>query len=456
MTKKIELPEKRYVSVSYRGVKGIRKDTKNQTFLVAKTIRGKRHSATFTTAREAADWKKNFHPALSFTPSVETVKKTALKTLNELKIRTVPSKKKNGEDFGFSVGDAWTLYVERHLSKLQYSSCEHRLERGRAFLKRIMAVSMVDINADFVSEHLALEREKSLNSKNSKRYNFDEDLKTFKSFLNWYRENIDSMFVNPVLKRHKREGMVRELPRRKKKMRTHELMAFFNTLGPEGNFWRDFAEIQFYFSGRVQEVAGLQWKSVDFVDGEIEIENVAIWDNKKNFCYLKNSTKNGEARKIPMTEAIFRILKRRRAERNPALVEDAVLGRKVPLDFVFQLEGRPLKYRMIQHRYNQALKKAGLHEYSSTHILRHTMANLVRERMGLDHAQAVGGWKTRTLVERVYTEAPSHLTRTALENIQDLLDTVDGKAPETGAGLNFFQARKTCKRRANQKNPFKI
>ena len=31
------------------------------------------------------------------------------------------------------------------------------------------------------------------------------------------------------------------------------------------------------------------------------------------------------------------------------------------------------------------------------------MANLVRERMGIEYAQAVGGWKTRELVEHVYS-----------------------------------------------------
>ena len=204
-------------------------------------------------------------------------------------------------------------------------------------------------------------------------------------------------------------------------------MAFFKSLESMDSLWRDFAELQFYFSGRVQEVAGLQWDSVDFVDGEIEIENVAIWDNKKGFYYLKNSTKNGETRKVPMTEAIWQILKRRKTAQKPALVKNERTGKMVPLDFVFHIKGQPLKYRAIQYRYNQALRKAGLHKYSSTHILRHTMANLVRERMGLDHAQAVGGWKTRALVEKVYTEAPSHLTRDALENVQDLLVTMDEK-----------------------------
>ena len=429
MTKKTELPQKRYVSVSYRGTKGIRQDTKSKVFLVEKNIRGKRYSATFNSAREAADWKKNFHPALNFGPLDNSQKSTAIKKFNRLRMKSLAIRKKNGEDLGFTIGDVWELYVDRHLSTLQPSSSEKDYNRGIPFLRCIMNVPMVEIDANFVSQHLAMERNKTIERGNSRRYNFNADLKLFKAFLNWYRENVDPMFINPVLKRHKKEGFIRELPRRRKKMRIHELTAFFKALESEGAFWRDFAELQFYFSGRVQEVAGLQWQSVDFVDGEIEIENVAVWNNSKKFFYLKSSTKNGEVRKVPMTEPIFRILKRRKAEQKPAWVKDGVSGKASLLDFVFHTGGQPLTYRTIQHHYNRALARAGLGDkFSSTHILRHTMANLVRERMGLDHAQAVGGWKTRTLVERVYTETPAHLTRTALENIQDLLGTVDEEA----------------------------
>ena len=71
--------------------------------------------------------------------------------------------------------------------------------------------------------------------------------------------------------------------------------------------------------------------------------------------------------------------------------------------------------------------------FGSTHILRHSMANLVRERMGLDHAQAVGGWKTRALVENVYTEQPAHLTKSALENIEHFMqEERDSKTCKTG------------------------
>ena len=55
------------------------------------------------------------------------------------------------------------------------------------------------------------------------------------------------------------------------------------------------------------------------------------------------------------------------------------------------------------------------------------MANLVRERMGIEHAQAVGGWKTRELVEHVYTDTPAHLTRDALDNIEDFMQENESK-----------------------------
>ncbi|MCP4913224.1 MAG: phage integrase family protein [Oligoflexia bacterium] len=63
-----------------------------------------------------------------------------------------------------------------------------------------------------------------------------------------------------------------------------------------------------------------------------------------------------------------------------------------PLNFVFHIKGEPITYRQVQHHYNKALKGAGLYpEFSATHILRKAMANIVKQHMGLEAAQAVGG-----------------------------------------------------------------
>ena len=92
------------------------------------------------------------------------------------------------------------------------------------------------------------------------------------------------------------------------------------------------------------------------------------------------------------------------------------------LDFVFAIEGQPVSYRSIQYQYNMALKRAGLFpEFSSTHILRKAMANITRQELGLDAAQVAGGWKSRAIVERTYTNAPTALGQKVVNHIGALI-----------------------------------
>lgn len=427
---------RRYESVSYKDVKGIRKDNKTNSFYVQKYIRSKRFFATFKTLEEAADWKKNFHPSLNLKPLTRLKKEKVIEKINRLGVEFKAHDEiliKNGNDFGYTFSDVWELYVAKHLTQVEKSTFDRKVQNAKFFYDKLMKTPMVNFTADFISEYLAMKKDESIHNSKSNRFNFNDDLKSLKAILNWYRENIDAQFVNPVLKRHKQEGVIKKVTKKKKKMRRHELIAFFNALELEGDLWKDFAEVQFYFSGRVQEAAGLQWSSVDFIEGVVEIENVAVWGPRKTFQYLKDSPKNGEERFVPMNERIFSILKRRFELKHPFKVEDKRTGKMVSTDFVFHLNGRPLEYRQIQYRYNKALKKAGLdHKFSSTHILRHSMANLVRERLGIEHVQAVGGWKTRELVEHVYTNQPTHLNRDALKNIEDFMKTSEENGPTEG------------------------
>ncbi len=443
----------RFVTVSYRGIKGIRKDTQTGKFVVEKCIRGERYSATLTTLAEAGDWKKNFHPGLNWQPlaSLQQKKEGLEKRFSDLglEIKRPIGVQKNGNDFGYTFGDVWEMYVAKHLSKLEGSTFETCAQRAKSFYNRLMKIPMVEMTADEISTHLKIKKNAELKKKSSKRYNFNNDLKEFKALFNWYRERIDALFVNPVLKRHKVEGEIRKIPKRHKKMRRHELQVFFNALGGDGQFWRDLAETQFYFSGRVQEVAGLQWDSVDFIDGVINIENVAVWGRSdRNFHYLKDSPKNGEDRPVPMTQKLRTILERRFKEQRPSKFQDRRTEKFVPCNFVFHQEGKPLQYRYIQYRYNKALKQARLdHKFASTHILRHSMANLVRERLGIEHAQAVGGWKSRDMVEHVYTERPAHLTEDALRNIEAFISSVALKPLPSGRGCEatpFGENKKYC------------
>ena len=50
------------------------------------------------------------------------------------------------------------------------------------------------------------------------------------------------------------------------------------------------------------------------------------------------------------------------------------------------------------------------------------MANIVRREMGLDAAQATGGWKSRAVVEKTYTDAPNELNKLAVNHIESLIE----------------------------------
>jgi len=49
------------------------------------------------------------------------------------------------------------------------------------------------------------------------------------------------------------------------------------------------------------------------------------------------------------------------------------------------------------------------------------MANIVRQEMGLDAAQAAGGWKSREVVEKTYTDVPNELNKKAVEFVEKLV-----------------------------------
>ena len=255
-----------------------------------------------------------------------------------------------------------------------------------------------------------------------RRHNFNKDLGSLKSLLNWYRENYDGMFVVPILKRHLTMGIIKKTPpKSSEKMSPQQVQFFLNSF--EDPFWQDLAELHFFMAGRVQEVGGLQWNCVDFDKEILKVEDVSIWDYfSRNFTELKEIPKNGERRVVYLNRRMLDLLKRRWEKRSKVSCRFKRISTGKKLDFVFEIEGQPLSCRSIQYRYNKALKAAGLHpQFSSTHILRKAMANIVRQELGLDAAQASGGWRTREIVERTYTDAPNTSHKKIVDHVEKIL-----------------------------------
>ena len=279
---------------------------------------------------------------------------------------------------------------------------------------------MQEINSELLDSFMKKKVADSLASSRKVRINFNSDLKRLKALLNWYRENYDSMFMMPVLKRHFAQGIIRKVAKRNIiKMTVKQTQQFLN--GFDSPFWRDFAEIHFFMAGRVQEVGGLQWDSVDLEKQILYVKDVLVWGRNKKVSHLKEFPKNKEPRTVCLNGRMIDILQRRWGNKSKALCPLFRESTGEHLDFVFEQAGDPTSYRSIQYQYNKALKAAGpFPKFSSTHILRKAMANIVRQELGLDAAQAVGGWKSRAIVERTYTDAPNLLNRQAVNHVEQL------------------------------------
>ncbi|MCP4913600.1 MAG: phage integrase family protein [Oligoflexia bacterium] len=389
---------------SLKNHKGIRKDNRIGKYQARKYINKKEYSDVFDKIKDAIRWRNEFHPDLE--PKI-------LKNKSTVKL--------NGVEEHFSFREIWENYQKLYLPSLTIQSqfaIKKRLGKSISYFKNYL---MVEINANVIDQYVENLVKEAKRVKNQKRYSFDKEISALRALLNWYRENYDAMFVVPILKRHFILGKIREKVKKKEKMTAEHVQLFFEAI--ESQFWKDFAEIHFYMAGRVQEPSGLQVENVDLKNRVLKVSDVTVWGNDKQFLYLKEIPKNGEERLVHINDRMYEILKRRINDRPDNLCPFKRESNSKALNFVFHDKGMPLKYRQIQHHYNRALKKAGLYpRFSATHILRKAMANLVRQNLGIDAAQAVGGWKSRDVVEKVYTDLnPNSLNKEAVNLIGELL-----------------------------------
>ncbi|MBI2522494.1 MAG: site-specific integrase [Bdellovibrio sp.] len=397
--------------------KGIRKDNLTGKYVARKCLDKKVYCETFDKLSEAIYWRRNYHPLLTHTEL--RVGATTKLFNDESKVNI--SSRPNGVEQRFTFADAWKFYQLQHFPSLESQTIQVRLKEARYFYPDLMPIKMVEINPELLDHFMQKKVAEAKLNNNPRRFNFNADLKALRAFLNWYRENYDGLFVVPILKRHHTIGIIKPKPvGTVKKMTMEQVRLFIDSF--EIQFWRDFALLHFFMAGRVQEVAGLQIENIDLERGLLKVVDVAIWERSKKFERLKEIPKNGEERVVHLNTGMFELLARRISDRsnNPCPFFRQSTGER--LNFVFHLDGMPLSYRQIQYQYNNALKKAGLFpQFQSTHILRKAMTNIVRKELGLDAAQAAGGWKSRSVVERNYTDAPNELNKQTVDHIGKLI-----------------------------------
>lgn len=334
---------------------GIRQK-ENGKFLATKSINGKRFYEEFERLPDAKKWRKDFHPLLS----VSSRKNKLIPTTSD---------QSNGKDKFINLGEVVEKYQKEFLRSLESSTQYKKIQRLERFTPNLVSVPMCVMNPEIIINHL--DAMKLILEPNSRRCNFDKELKDLASIFNWYKDNKDRSFVSPITKIHYKLGKISEVPDKIKDMDMEEFSLFISKL-PE--MYRSMSIIMLLWCLRIGEAAALTDSAIHFKRKETSIHNVIVW--LKGKPSLKKGTKTGIDAKMPITELIADEIKKLQKNRPKGC------------SYLFHHKGKPLRYDMILKAFNRALVEAEL-PYSGTHIIRHTMATITRKNMGLDAAQAI-------------------------------------------------------------------
>lgn len=346
--------------------KGIRKKESGK-YLVTKSIGKERYYAEFGTLREARSWKNQYHPLLN----PEATEDKSIFTANDYS---------NGRDKEVDFGTVYQKYQEERMVLLsEYTQYKKEL-RANNFFSNLISIKMCGMNSRVVIGHLKLMKEYT--AEDSRRCNFDKELKDLNAVFEWYRKEIDPTFKSPITKTHYLFGKIKDVEKKKKDMTLDQFMSFISHLKEP---FQTLALIQFYLAGRIQEAAAINLGTVDFTEGTITISHKVIW--KKGKPKLVPGTKTDEG---------FAVIKMNKEMADKLLA----LKKDIPKECIlfFHYKGKLLRYDMILEQYNEALKAANL-PFSGTHTVRHTMGTLSRKLGGLDACQAVLRHKSARMSE---------------------------------------------------------
>lgn len=367
--------------------RGVYKHKKSGRFLAVKKIKGKQFSETFDKVRDALHWRNTFD---------------GIKRKKKVWQKTTPT-----------LFEVWEAMRELHFPTLERSTIEI-WERRFKVLHKIHRINMEDFKPSLIDEWIRETKDYYLKLPKNKRYNLRNELNLLGTIFRWYRnepEIGDYKFISPILDRHKKSCIIKELPPRNKKIKPDEVIKFLHHLPI---LYKDLAWFQFLTASRIGEAAGAQIKNINLEKKELMIKECCVWDQtNKVFYYLKPFPKNNQVRYCYINDFLLDIIERR------------LENKAKDCDFLFHYQGKPINYCTIQSNYRKALREAGL-PYTGTHMLRHGMATLARSlTRSLDATMAMTGHKDIKLADH-YSEIGREVQKETSMMIEEHLKQVVG------------------------------
>lgn len=379
--------QKRYIKTPH---KCIRKDTQSKRYQAIVKINGKQKVQTFDNIREAKKWVKEVK--LGVNPASQATKDTS--TLNHV----------------------WDRMQTLHFPSLALST-QTIWKRRYTLLSTMGHLKMSEITPSVINDWIYFHLDSYTNEdyRNSRgkasRCSFDTELMFFKTIFNWYKdeeefEEESYSLECPIKKRHFKISKFKESPNnlRSKKIDLADVFRISSQIVKD--VYRDLFLMQMYCAGRVGEIAGIQVKNIDLDRNSLLIKETISWcQDTQKFLKLNDVPKNGEPRLVHIHDEIKDIITRRLKEKAEGC------------NYLFHVDGKPLKYTTIKSTYNRACKKAGL-SVTGTHFLRHSMATFAREfgGAGLESVVAMTGHKDFKLADH-YSQIPKEAQKNASLNV---------------------------------------
>lgn len=227
-------------------------------------------------------------------------------------------------------------------------------------------VRVTDITSKVVDLWLE-ELLKSPTAKNPGRKSFGKEIELLSNVFNWYRENRNEAFVNPLTNRHREKARYKDVaPRRQDYfIRPEEVRDWIGWLKEHRQpvYWQ-LATFLVLTGCRIGEACALKWEAIDFNMRIARVVRTIYWDHHTKHPVLTDTTKTqGSNRIIALPEELLTLLLE---------MKNASGGS----EWIFPgKKGNALKYNAIQSAFNAGFVALGL-PWRSTHICRHTFATI--------------------------------------------------------------------------------
>ena len=209
-------------------------------------------------------------------------------------------------------------------------------------------------------------------TKNKGRKSFEQELKLLTVILHWYRENKDSTFVPPILKRHRKKCYFKPIQKR-----VPNYYIDVKDVGRWLNYLRDNRpNIVYYRLGlfmiltgcRLGEAAGLCWDAVTLEPNRsyVQIIRTITWDYSTKKPDIQENVKTSESfRTINLPTILVEELKK---------IKRVSIGGRYPV--FYNLSSKSLlRDNTIRDNFNAAFKALDL-PWTGSHIARHTSGTL--------------------------------------------------------------------------------